>query len=191
MSKVDDRNIILIGYRGTGKTAVGQELARRLQRPFYDSDALVETRERRSIREMVDQEGWPFFREREKAAILSLSEASRCVMATGGGAVMDPENASLLKSMGWIVLLTAADEIIVRRIQGDAASREQRPSLSGKTAVEATEQEMLAETKEILKRRMPVYERLADLVIDTTQLPPAEVAEQILLHFSMGALERE
>jgi shikimate kinase len=63
--------------------------------------------------------------------------------------------------------------------------------LSGKTAVEATEQEMLAETKEILKRRMPVYERLADLVIDTTQLPPEEVAEQILLHFSMGASERD
>jgi shikimate kinase len=184
MGTVDDRNIILIGYRGTGKTAVGQELARRLRRPFCDSDAIVEAREGRSIREIVDQKGWPFFRELEKAAILSLSETSRCIVATGGGAVMDPENARLLKSMGWIVLLTAAEDVLVRRIRADAASREKRPSFSGKASAEVTEQEMLAETKEILKRRLPVYQQLADLIVDTAQSSPAEVAERILLHFS-------
>jgi len=65
--KNDDRNIVLIGYRGTGKTSVGQELARRLGRPFHDTDVLVETREGRTIRDMVNQEGWAFFREHLRA----------------------------------------------------------------------------------------------------------------------------
>jgi len=181
-----DRNIILIGYRGTGKTSVGQELARRLSRPFHDTDVLIEAREGRSIRAMVDKEGWPFFRAREKEAIRSLSAIRRCVVATGGGAVLDPENARLLKSMGWIVLLTATEEVIVRRMLADPASREQRPSFSGANSTEVSKQAMLKETMEILKQRMPIYRRQADVIIDTTEAPPAEIVDEILRHFFPG-----
>ena len=117
------RNIILIGYRGTGKTSIGKELARRLNRPFHDTDALIEKREGRSIKAMVDKEGWAFFREREKTAIRSLSAIHRCIIATGGGAVLDPENARLLESIGVIVLLTATEEVTVQRMLADPASR--------------------------------------------------------------------
>jgi len=182
--KRDDRNIILIGYRGTGKTSVGQELARRLNRPFYDTDVLVEVRAGRSIRAMVDQEGWTFFREREKAAILSLSETRRGVVATGGGAVLDPENARLLKSLGWIVLLTAAEGTLVQRMRTDPASGQRRPSFSGTEQPDVSEEEMLRETMEILKQRMPIYLRLADLVIDTTAAGPEEIVDEILHNFS-------
>lgn len=184
MMKNEDRNIILIGYRGSGKTSVGRELAGRLKRPFHDTDVLVEAREGRTIRAMVDHEGWAFFREREKAAIFSLSALGRCIVATGGGAVLDPENARVLKSIGWIVLLTAEEEALVRRMRTDPASREQRPSFSGKDSTEPSEQDMLRETKEILTQRMPIYRHLADLVIDTTSASPAEIADEILRHFS-------
>jgi len=183
--KNDDRNIVLIGYRGTGKTSVGQELARRLGRLFHDTDVLVEAREGRTIRAMVDKEGWAFFRKREKAIIRSLGAIRCCVVATGGGAVLDPENARVLKSMGWIVLLTAEEEVLVRRMRTDPASREQRPSLSGPDSAETSEQDMLKETKEILTQRMPIYRQLADLVIDTTSASPAEIVDEILRHFSL------
>ncbi len=180
----NDRNIILIGYRGTGKTSVGRELARRLNRPFHDTDVLVEAREGRSIQDMVDQEGWAFFREREKAALRSLETIHRCVVATGGGAVLDPENVRVLKAMGWIVLLTAEEGILVRRMRNDPASHGQRPSFSGKDAAEFSEQDAIRETTEILTQRMPIYRRLADLVIDTSSATLEEIVEEILYHFS-------
>lgn len=182
-TKNDDRNIILIGYRGTGKTSVGQELARRLHRPFHDTDVLIEKREGRSIRDMVAREGWAFFRERERAAISSLDGLRRCVLATGGGAVLDPKNAEVLKSLGWVVLLTASKEIIVRRILNDPASREQRPSFSGKASTEISEETMRKETTEILKQRMPIYRVLADQIIDTSQISTAEIVDEILRRF--------
>jgi shikimate kinase len=108
----------------------------------------------------------------------------RCIVATGGGAVLDPENARVLKSLGWIVLLTAEEEALVRRMRTDPTSREQRPAFSGKDFTEPSEQDMLKETKEILTQRMPIYRHLADLVIDTTSASPAEMADEILRHFS-------
>lgn len=186
MNGIGDRNIILIGYRGTGKTSVGRELSRRLHRPFLDTDAITETREGRSIREMVEKEGWNFFRERERETIRSLKNMKNCVVATGGGAVLDPENAQVLKSLGWVVLLTASDEVIVRRIFSDPASRRQRPSFSGTDATERSEEAMRQETIEILKQRMPIYRRLADQVIDTTQAPPEQIADEVLLAMTSG-----
>lgn len=183
MSGLGERNIVLIGYRGSGKTSVGRELARRLDRPFFDSDVLVEAREGRSIREMVEREGWPFFREREKAVIRRLAAKRNAVIATGGGAVLDPENAELLKSTGWVVLLTAAEEVLVRRIRADAASREQRPSFSG---TEPSDASLLEETRVILSQRMPIYQALADLVIDGTAASTAEIVEEILRCFPCG-----
>ncbi|MDY0186736.1 MAG: shikimate kinase [Syntrophus sp. (in: bacteria)] len=182
----DDRTIILIGYRGTGKTSVGRELARRLNRPFYDIDVLVEAREGRSIRDMVEREGWTFFREREKAALCSLRTMSCCVVATGGGAVLDPDNARLLKSMGWIVLLTAREGSLARRILQDPTSLEKRPSFSEEESAEQSMESMIEETKEILAQRMPIYRSLADLVIDTADVSPEQVADHILSRFSFG-----
>jgi len=187
MTAIDQKNIILIGYRGTGKTSVGQELARRLSWTFYDTDVLVEAREGRTIRAMVDDEGWVFFREREKEAIRSLRKIDRCVIATGGGAVLDSENARLLKSLGRIVLLTASEEVIVRRMITDPATREQRPSFSGMDSTDASEEAVRKEATENLKQRMPIYRRLADLIFDTSQASLDEIVDEILNHFSSNS----
>jgi len=166
-------NIILIGYRGTGKTVVGRALAKRLGRSFFDADVYIEDKAGRTIKDMVAQEGWLFFRAREKEAIQEISAADDCVIAPGGGAVMDDDNVISLHHNGWFVLLKADIDTMIQRIQGDDTSAQQRPSLLGSDIYE--------ETRTLLKERMPTYERVADLVVDTTHLTIDEVVEKIIV----------
>lgn len=165
-------NIILIGYRGTGKTAVGMAISRRLGMPFYDADAYIEEKLGRTISDMVAQEGWAFFRAREKEAIQEISATKNCVIATGGGAVMDKENVASLGKNGTFVLLRADIDTMIQRIRGDEASSQQRPSLLGSNLYE--------ETETLLKQRMPVYEDVADFSVDTSNLTIDEVVEKIV-----------
>lgn len=164
-------NIVLIGYRGTGKTSVGKMLAERLGKPFFDADVYLEEKFERTISDMVAKEGWPFFRAREKEVIRELSEYDDCVIATGGGAVMDEDNVSALGRHGRFILLTTDIPTTISRIQGDDMSGQQRPDLLGGGLVE--------ETKKILAQRMPVYEKVADHTIDTTHLSIDEVVAGI------------
>jgi len=165
-------NIILIGYRGTGKTAVGKALSKRLARPFYDADVFLEKKLSRTITDMVAQKGWPFFRAREKEIIQELSELDGCVIATGGGAVMDQDNVDCLAANGVFILLKADIPTIIKRIHGDEVSRQQRPALLGGPIHE--------ETEALVTERMPTYERVADVAVDTTHLDVDEVVDRIL-----------
>ena len=165
-------NVVLIGYRGTGKSVVGKTLSKRLGKPFYDADGYIEERTGRTISDMVASEGWPFFRAREKEAIRELSDKENCVIATGGGAVMDKDNVACLREKGFFVLLKADIDTMIQRIQGDEVSSQQRPDLLGGNIYE--------ETEALLKQRMPVYEDVADLSIDTSNLTVDEVVERII-----------
>jgi len=167
-----DVNLVLIGYRGTGKTVVGRALSERLGRAFFDGDDYIEKKAGRTIKEMVAAEGWPFFRAREKEAIRQLSDMENCVIAPGGGAVMDKDNVAFLRDKGWFVLLKADIDTMIQRIRGDEKSSGQRPDLLGGDLYE--------ETETVLKERMPTYERVADLVVDTTHLTIDEVVEKII-----------
>jgi len=173
-------NIILIGYRGTGKTVVGRALSERLSRPFFDADDYIEKKAGRTIKDMVAKEGWPFFRAREKEAIQYLSNMEDCVIAPGGGAVMDKDNVAFLRDRGWFVLLKADIDTMIQRIEGDEASSEQRPDLLGGDIYE--------ETETMLRERMPVYEEVADISVDTSQLSIDEVVEKIIEHFQREQL---
>jgi shikimate kinase len=153
-------NIILIGYRGTGKTCVGKILAESLQRPFYDTDELVETAAGRSIKRIVAENGWSFFREMEKNVIRDLADLPEGIIATGGGAVMDKENAAIMKKMGILIWLVADVETIVRRLQGDVCNSEKRPALNG--------DDTFLEIRDVLEIRTPIYGSLADFSINTT-----------------------
>ncbi|MDY6986791.1 MAG: shikimate kinase [Thermodesulfobacteriota bacterium] len=175
-----DVNLVLIGYRATGKTVVGRALSERLGRPFFDADAYIEKKAGRTIKEMVAAEGWPFFRAREKEAIRQLSAMEDCVIAPGGGAVMDRDNVALLRNKGWFVLLKADMDTMIQRIQGDKKSSEQRPDLLGGDIYE--------ETQTMLKARMPVYEEVSDISVDTSHLSIDEVVERILEHFQREQL---
>jgi shikimate kinase len=167
-------NIVLIGYRGTGKTVVGRALSERLGRAFFDADVYIEEKAGRTIKDMVATEGWPFFRAREKEAIRDLSAMKNCVIASGGGAVMDSDNVACLRENSSFVLLKANIQTMVERIQADEATSEQRPNLLGGDIYE--------ETETVLRQRMPVYEGVADLSVDTSNITIDEVVEKIVQH---------
>ena len=166
-----NRNIILIGYRSAGKTAVGSRLAERLGLPFYDTDNLICRRKRKSVSEIVAEMGWAGFRKEERIVIKSLTFVTGCVIALGGGAVMDPLNLEALKAYGVFIWLDAAPEVIVERMEKDAATAVQRPPLSGADS--------LRETAAMLKEREPIYRLLANYRIDTTGRGVDEVVDEI------------
>ncbi len=165
-------NIVLIGYRGTGKTVVGKALAKRLERPFVDADVYIEEKAGRSISDMVAAEGWPFFRAREKEAVREISAMDNGVIAPGGGAVMDEDNVASLRQRGWLVLLKADIATMIERIQGDETSAQQRPTL--------LDSDIYKETQTLLRQRMPTYEKVADFVVDTTHLTVEDVVDKIM-----------
>ena len=164
-------NIILIGYRGTGKTSVGKLLAVKLGGPFLDSDEMIRASLGKSVREIVAGEGWSSFRREEKRIIAGLSQNDGCVIALGGGAVLDEENVRNLKGKGLFIWLMAEAQIIAGRLNGDGKNREQRPSLTGKDPDE--------EIKFSLKERAPLYARIADCRVETSGRSIEEVAEEV------------
>jgi shikimate kinase len=164
-------NIILIGYRCTGKTSVGKRLAVRLGIPFYDTDELIQSDAGKTIREMVDEEGWDAFRAQERAIIKKLPSSAGAVIAAGGGAIMDAENRKALKHKGLFVWLIADVRTIVERMQSDRTSTAQRPPLTG--------QSLEQETAEVLEARKPIYRELSDCAIDTSGKGIDAIADEI------------
>jgi len=153
-------NVVLIGYRGTGKSTVGRKIADILKMPFYDTDELVRKRTGRVIKEIVEEGGWGSFRKEEKKIIRRLSSVRGSVIATGGGAVMDEGNLNILRKRGVFIWLTADVGTMIERMEKDKISDEQRPSLS--------KDDLYRETADMLELRMPVYSDLADFTVDTS-----------------------
>lgn len=174
--------IILIGYRCTGKTSIGKKLARALDLPFYDTDALIEAAAGATIREMVDQYGWPYFREKEQQCIQRIGWMSGCVIATGGGAVMFPDNRAALKENSLIVWLTADIDTVLSRLAADHATPNQRPPL--------IDDDVRRETEKLLKERTPVYRALADMAIDTASISVEGAVQEIYLYLKQGSRNR-
>ncbi len=165
-------NIVLIGYRGTGKTSIASELAKMLGRQVVGTDALVEKKAGKPVSAIVKESGWDYFRELEKQAVAAAAGMDKVVIDCGGGAVMDGENAEKLKKNGVFVLLKADAAVIRQRLnQAGAASR---PPLRGKDTA--------AEVDEVLMQRMPVYERLADFVFDTRSSTVKDAAANVAKH---------
>jgi shikimate kinase len=151
--------IILIGYRCTGKTSVGKKIAERLDIPFYDTDEIIQSHTNKTIREIVEKDGWDAFRAEERAIIKQFPSLAHGIIAAGGGAIMDVGNRKALKQDGVCVWLTADVSTIVERMRNDRATTAQRPSLSD-SGVEQ-------ETEEILETREPIYKEMADCIVDT------------------------
>jgi shikimate kinase len=164
-------HVILIGYRGTGKSAVGKRLAEKLKMPFYDTDELIERGVARSIRDMVAENGWLYFRKREGEIIRKLAVLQKGVVATGGGAVLDQGNWNILKEHGLLIWLTADVMTMVERIRDDVTSEERRPPL--------LHDDIFLETEDVLKQRLSIYRRLADFSIDTTAKSIDEIVDAI------------
>ena len=165
-------NIILIGYRASGKSAVGRRLSTLLGISFYDTDEMIRQRTGKSVRQIVTAGGWPAFRTVEKAVIAGLSAVDGVVIALGGGAVTEKENVEVLKEKGFFIWLQADEASILERMKSEGASIEQRPPLRDGGITE--------EVREMLAERVPVYRAHADLVVDTTGRSAEEVAAEIV-----------
>lgn len=167
-------SVVLIGFMATGKSSVGSALAKALQCRFIDTDVLVEDAEKMSIQEIFFQKGEEAFREfekREVSKLHSLVGNDRCVIATGGGTVIDSGNMGKLKMLGQVVCLQATlDAILVRsKISPDAM----RPLLSS-----TTEDPKIAIEK-LFKTRKAYYED-ADFCVDTSDHRTEEVVSMIV-----------
>ncbi len=152
---------------GTGKSEVGKKLAARLDRKFIDTDALVEQEEGRSIAQLFADKGEPYFREREKRMVARACQEGGVVIATGGGTMVNEENAAQLKASSTVICLTATPEVILNRVQKD----ETRPLLQS--------DDPLARIRTLLSVRATAYAK-ADVTIDTSQLSVDEVVQAAL-----------
>ena len=169
------RNVVLIGFMGTGKSDVGQILARRLGWTFIDTDRRVEARERATVAQVFARKGEAYFRDVEARVIAEVAAKSNAVIATGGGAVLRPENMMHLRRSGWIVSLTAPVDVLLRRI-GPAHNRPLlRPGPSGAGPRGDVRQNIV----KLLDQRRPLY-RDADLMVDVSSATPERVADAII-----------
>ncbi len=164
--------ILLIGYRATGKTAVGRELARMLGCPFRDLDQLIEQEAGKSIAKIVEEKGWNGFREMERDLLEKMAESpKKFVLACGGGSVLHKDQMELFSKKAAIVWLKAPLEVMLKRLLSDVNTPRSRPSLTDKDAKEEIEQ--------VYSERKPLYERFAHIIVDTEDKSPFQIAQEI------------
>ncbi len=166
------RNIYLVGLMGAGKTTVGRQLAKRLARPFFDSDHEIVERTGVPIPTIFEIEGEDGFRRREAQTIQELSESDSIVLATGGGVVLNPENRRLLHDTGWVVYLNVPPRLLYERTRHDR----NRPLLNVP--------DPLARLEELHAARDPLYREAAHLVVDGTHLVASGIVQYLFREFN-------
>ena len=162
-------NVVLIGYRGTGKSTVGKLVAERLGRVLVSTDVEIVKLAVQNIPEIVEQHGWEYFRDLETKICQDLAGRDGVVIDTGGGAILRSQNVEGLKRTGKLFWLTAPVETIAKRIGADT----QRPSLTGTKS-------FLDEIQDVLRERTPKYQAAADYIIETDGKSATQVADEIL-----------
>ena len=165
-------NLVLIGYRATGKTSVGARLAEVLQRPFVDLDQVLVREAGRSVADIVAQGGWAEFRQLEKQLVARFRDAQGQVLATGGGVVLDPDNVAALRENGILIWLKADPAAIQARLTQDQPRDANRPSLTG--------EDTIREVAVVAEARAPLYQAAAQISIDTTHRSVAQVVKLVL-----------
>jgi len=161
------RSIVLIGIMGAGKSSIGRRLAARLNLPFVDADAEIEKAASMTIPEIFAAHGETYFRAGETRVIARLLEGGPQVLATGGGAFMNPETRAAIHAKGISVWLKATLDILIRRIK----RRADRPLLASADPVETL--------KHLIEERYPVYAE-ADLTVESRDVPHETIVGEII-----------
>lgn len=161
-----NKNIVLVGFMGTGKTQVGKALAKDFSLEFIDTDDVIEERLGIKIHEIFKRYGEEYFRDKERAVVKELSELKGSIIATGGGIVINPQNMLDLKRNGVVICLAATPEAILSRLSGE----DDRPLLSAP--------DKLNRIKKLLESRRGFYGQ-ADVTIDTTNMGILEVVKEV------------
>jgi shikimate kinase len=162
----EKRNVILCGFMATGKSSVGKRLAAIIGCDFLDMDAEIEAEEGMSIPQIFSARGESAFRALESRMVEKITGRSRCVIATGGGTIVNPQNLEKLRSCGVIINLTADIQTILMR----AGSGDDRPMLQG---------DRVERIRTLMAQRASAYAQ-ADIAVDTSNLTIEEVAQLIL-----------
>lgn len=164
--------VVLIGFRGSGKTAIGKELSRKLKWDYISTDNLVEEQIHSPISDFVKKEGWPAFRRLEKEAIRGLQGIKEAVIDCGGGVVEDPQNMSCLEENSLVVWVDAALKDILTRLQND----DDRPLLN--------QADMQKDIEYNYRRREPLYRRYSQLQVNTSRVDLQSACREIIAHLT-------
>jgi len=170
--------IALVGLPGGGKSTVGRQLARRLRLSFVDSDAVIEQRLGCSIRSFFEREGEAAFRDIEQAVIAELVQQPDCVLATGGGAVLQPANREVLRSQATVVYLRSSPDELYRRLRHDT----QRPLLQVA--------DPLAKLKELYRQRDPLYRETAHFIVETGRPSVTSLVNMVVMQLELAGVVR-
>jgi shikimate kinase len=165
-------NLVLIGYRGTGKSTVARILSRKLGMAAVSLDEEIVREAGMPVAEIVKKHGWTWFRDLESEIAQRFGERDDLILDTGGGVILRPENTQNLHRNGAVFWLKASVEVIVDRIQEST----ERPALT-------EDKSFLEEVEEILSERLPLYRAATDHEIDTDPLTPTAVADEIIREF--------
>lgn len=172
------KNIILTGFRATGKSLLGRMLAERLGYRFIDGDAVLCERLGAPIAEIVAEHGWAFFRQAERQLLAEVPAMARTVLATGGGAIEHQQQWQQLRHSCYVIWLDADVATIRQRMGTDPTSASQRPSLTGRPIDD--------EIAELLDRRRPLYAAGSDLRLETVDQDPSALVERICRVLEQG-----
>ncbi len=167
LETLGDRSIVLVGLMGAGKTTVGRKLAQRLSLPFVDADHEIEKAAGKTVPEIFADHGEPYFRDGERRVIARLLNDGPQVLATGGGAYMNPETRALIKARGISVWLKADLQLLMKRVK----RRSNRPLLRNDDPEEVM--------KRLMAERYPVYAQ-ADTAVDCRDLAQSVMVNDVI-----------
>ena len=167
-------NIVLIGYRGSGKSTVGKRLANKLWIDFIDTDKLITDAAGMTIRTIFEKEGEAGFRKREVEAVAQAAARDNVIIAVGGGAILDPQNVAALKKNGKIIWLEAKAEVLHERIQNDSENADSRPQLVAGVSGG------MEEIRQLLEVRTPADRAAADVTLEVSNLTADDAATRIV-----------
>lgn len=170
--------IVLIGFRCVGKTTIGKRLAKALNWKFLDLDIEIQKETKKTIKELVEEKGWDYFRKVEKKSMKKLKDMKNVVIALGGGSVIHEDEMKLLFKKSFIIWLYSSPEVILERMKKDKKTISQRPSLKNSG--------LEKEIRDVLKERIPLYEKFSHFKIDTDDIDEEGAVEKILKNIPQG-----
>lgn len=172
--------ISLIGYRASGKSSVAPRLAKKLGWDWLDADRVIEQQTGRSIPEIFATDGEAAFRQIESRILAELLQKDQHVIATGGGAILNPDNRLRLRDAGPVVWLHASTKTLTARLSRDRNHANARPSLTGRPIDQ--------EVAEVLALREPLYRETATLIVHSDGEPVEQITRRILRHLGLKSL---
>ena len=167
MNQKPEKNLVLIGFMGCGKSSVAAALGRHCQMEVVEMDQMIAGQQGLSIPEIFERYGEEYFRDLETALLRSLQGRNGCVVSCGGGVPLRRENVTEMKKIGEVILLTATPETIYSRTRGS----DDRPNLKNRKSPEAI--------AELLEQRRPKYEAAADWIIATDHRTIDSICEEL------------